>query len=75
MLIFIVQCIFIICIRIAGIKDSAGWAFGMGLDRLALLMYSNPDIRFLWSTDVRFLSQFAKASPRDKVTFQVKSLT
>ncbi len=35
-----------------------GFAFGMGIDRVALLKYGIPDIRMLWENDVRFLSQF-----------------
>lgn len=35
-----------------------GFAFGLGIDRVALLMYSIPDIRLLYQSDVRFLSQF-----------------
>jgi len=34
------------------------WAFGMGLERLAMLFFQIPDIRLFWSNDVRFLSQF-----------------
>lgn len=32
-----------------------GFAFGMGIDRIAMLRYSLPDIRFLFENDVRFL--------------------
>ena len=35
-----------------------GFAFGMGIDRVALLKYSIPDIRMLFDGDVRFLAQF-----------------
>ena len=41
-----------------GKGDRKGWAFGMGLDRLAMILFNIPDIRLLWSTDVRFLGQF-----------------
>lgn len=36
-----------------------GFAFGFGLDRLALIMTGLPDIRLLVENDVRFLRQFA----------------
>ena len=35
-----------------------GFAFGLGIDRVALLRYGIPDIRMLFDGDVRFLSQF-----------------
>lgn len=42
-----------------GAEEKIGWAFGLGLDRLAMLLFDIPDIRLLWSRDERFLSQFA----------------
>ncbi|MEM6894989.1 MAG: phenylalanine--tRNA ligase subunit alpha [Bacteroidota bacterium] len=39
----------------------SGFAFGMGIDRIALLLHQIPDIRMLSENDVRFLEQF-KAS-------------
>lgn len=35
-----------------------GWAFGFGIDRLAMVMWGIPDIRLLTENDVRFLEQF-----------------
>jgi phenylalanyl-tRNA synthetase alpha chain len=35
-----------------------GFAFGLGLDRIAILMFGVPDIRLFFQNDVRFLSQF-----------------
>ena len=35
-----------------------GFAFGLGLDRVAMLRYEINDIRFFLETDLRFLSQF-----------------
>lgn len=36
----------------------SGFAFGMGLDRLAMILYGIPDLRLLIENDVRFLKQF-----------------
>ncbi|UJH66013.1 phenylalanine--tRNA ligase subunit alpha [Allomuricauda sp. SCSIO 65647] len=36
----------------------SGFAFGMGIDRIALLLHQIPDIRLLSENDVRFLEQF-----------------
>ena len=36
----------------------SGFAFGMGIDRLAMLRYGIDDIRLFYSNDLRFLSQF-----------------
>ena len=36
----------------------SGFAFGMGIDRIALLLHQIPDIRMLSENDVRFLEQF-----------------
>jgi phenylalanyl-tRNA synthetase alpha chain len=37
----------------------SGYAFGMGLERLAMLMYGIDDIRYFYQNDLRFLKQFA----------------
>jgi len=34
------------------------WAIGIGLDRLAMMLFSIPDIRYMWSTNSKFMSQF-----------------
>jgi phenylalanyl-tRNA synthetase alpha chain len=36
----------------------SGFAFGMGVERLALLRYRVPDVRSFFENDVRFLQQF-----------------
>ena len=36
-----------------------GYAFGMGLERLAMLLYGIDDIRYFYQNDRRFLRQFA----------------
>ena len=35
-----------------------GFAFGLGLTRLAMMRFGIPEIRLLNSGDIRFLSQF-----------------
>lgn len=50
-----------------GLEERVGWAFGMGVERLAMAMYGIPDIRLFWSEDRRFLDQFKKGG---KVKFQ-----
>lgn len=35
-----------------------GFAFGIGLERIAMLKYGIPDIRFFFENDIRFLKQF-----------------
>jgi phenylalanyl-tRNA synthetase alpha chain len=36
-----------------------GYAWGMGVERVAALRHDIPDIRLLWENDLRFLGQFA----------------
>jgi phenylalanyl-tRNA synthetase alpha chain len=35
-----------------------GYAFGMGVERIAILLYQIPDIRIFYENDIRFLDQF-----------------
>ena len=42
----------------AGITDRIGWAFGLGLERLAMRLFDVDDIRVFWSEDERVTSQF-----------------
>lgn len=39
-------------------SDKMGYAFGLGLERIAMKLFNIPDIRLFWSNDQRFLSQF-----------------
>lgn len=41
-----------------GRPGTAAWAFGLGLERLAMILFDIPDIRLFWSSDSRFTSQF-----------------
>ena len=36
----------------------SGWAFGFGVERIAMLRYGINDIRLFYENDVRFLEQF-----------------
>ncbi len=39
-------------------EEYSGFAFGMGLDRIAMLKYGIDDVRLLFDNDIRFLQQF-----------------
>jgi phenylalanyl-tRNA synthetase alpha chain len=36
----------------------SGWAFGVGIDRLALIRYDVPELRYFFDSDMRVLEQF-----------------
>ena len=40
-------------------EEYSGFAFGLGIDRMAARMYDIDDIRLLYENDVRFLEQFS----------------
>jgi phenylalanyl-tRNA synthetase alpha chain len=40
-------------------EEVTGWAFGMGIERIAMLKYGVDDIRLFFENDLRFLRQFA----------------
>lgn len=42
--------------------DRHAWAFGLGLERLAMILFEIPDIRLFWSQDPRFLEQFTSGN-------------
>ena len=39
-------------------EEYSGFAFGMGIERIAMLLYQIPDIRMFYENDMRFLEQF-----------------
>ncbi|MEJ2110669.1 MAG: phenylalanine--tRNA ligase subunit alpha [Acidobacteriota bacterium] len=47
-------------LHMSGIDDArySGFAWGMGIDRVAILKYGVEDIRILYENDLRFLEQF-----------------
>ncbi|CAN1176061.1 Phenylalanine--tRNA ligase, chloroplastic/mitochondrial [Linum perenne] len=49
-----------VILRDNGQPDKVAWAFGLGLERLAMVLFDIPDIRLFWSNDKRFTSQFVK---------------
>lgn len=44
--------------------DYQGWAFGMGIDRLAMLYFGIDDLRLMFENDLNFLNQFQGPSKR-----------
>ena len=36
----------------------SGFAFGLGIERIAMIKYGIPDMRILFDNDIRFLKQF-----------------
>jgi phenylalanyl-tRNA synthetase alpha chain len=39
-------------------EEWSGFAFGLGIDRIAFLRHGLPDLRLFWENDIRFLEQF-----------------
>jgi phenylalanyl-tRNA synthetase alpha chain len=40
-------------------EEYTGWAFGLGIERIAILKYGVDDIRLFYENDLRFLTQFS----------------
>lgn len=57
-------------LRSAGAEHKLGWAFGLGLERLAMVLFNIPDIRLFWSRDERFLRQFRTKDIHQPISFQ-----
>ena len=47
----------------------SGFAFGTGLDRLAMFKYGITDIRLLYQNDVRFLEQFDRKDEENEIKY------
>lgn len=58
----------------AGPNNTIAYAFGLGLERLAMALYKIPDIRLMWSTDSGFLSQFQNKDLNAKITYKPVSV-
>lgn len=53
-----------------GQSNHIGWALGLGLERLAMLYYTIPDIRLFWTRDTGFLVQFSTLEPFERITYR-----
>ena len=51
-----------------GLENYNGWAFGFGLERLAILSMTLPDIRLLWSDDERVKKQLVLGAEYKEVS-------
>lgn len=58
----------------SGALDRIGWAFGLGLERLAMRLYDIPDIRLFWSNDAGFLNQFKVDDPNTCIQYKPISI-
>lgn len=58
----------------AGSTNSIGYAFGLGLERLAMPLYKIPDIRLMWSKDSGFLNQFEGKELDANITYKPVSV-
>ena len=56
---------------VPGAESKIGWAFGLGLERLAMRLFQIPDIRLFWSKDSGFLNQFKTEDPDKKIIYKV----
>lgn len=54
-------------LRRCGHENAIGYAFGLGLERLAMALFEIPDIRLFWSRDSGFLNQFHNEMPPGKI--------
>lgn len=57
----------------SGVLNSIGFAFGLGLERLAMILFDIPDIRLFWSNDSGFLNQFSDKNLDNLVKYKAVS--
>lgn len=57
----------------SGISNTIGWAFGLGLERLAMILFNIPDIRLFWSQDSGFLCQFDESKTIAEMQYKTVS--
>ena len=50
-------------------EEYTGFAFGVGLDRLAMFKYDITDVRLLYRNDVRFLQQFDRKDEEYEIKY------
>lgn len=51
-----------------GVENYNGWAFGFGIERLAIISMELPDIRLLWSKDKRVTKQLTLGQKFEEVS-------
>nr|XP_033327111.1 probable phenylalanine--tRNA ligase, mitochondrial isoform X2 [Megalopta genalis] len=57
-----------------GAGERIGWAFGLGLERIAMCLYDIPDIRLFWTNDTGFLNQFIFEDANTTVKYKPVSI-
>ncbi|XP_033327111.2 phenylalanyl-tRNA synthetase, mitochondrial isoform X2 [Megalopta genalis] len=57
-----------------GAGERIGWAFGLGLERIAMCLYDIPDIRLFWTNDTGFLNQFIFEDANTMVKYKPVSI-